>query len=183
MTEAIPAVIEGCVVGIQALLDQPSLVVIPGGALAQSIGMGEQATFGVAFEVFFGLVWVDQSYELPGAVLIGSGAPFGIGKTGELPQRIVMPLANLAGTIGIASQLAVSVVGQLLGTTVGIGDDHGQVVAVVAVLSFVLQRVDGFDDVAALIVVVLPQPAFGIAGFDAGIGIGEIKPMPGTSGC
>jgi hypothetical protein len=71
----------------------------------------------------------------------------------------------------------------LFGTAVGVGDDHGQVVAVVGVLGFVLQRVDGFDDVAALIVVVLPQAAFGVAGFETGIGIGAIKPMPVSSGC
>jgi hypothetical protein len=53
--------------------------------------------------------------------------------------------------------LIVSVVGQFFAAAVGIGDEYGQVVAVVAVLGSVLQRIDGLDDVAALIVVVLPQ--------------------------
>ncbi|WP_426214461.1 hypothetical protein [Pseudomonas sp. DWRC2-2] len=79
--------------------------------------------------------------------------------------------------------MVVSVVSQLFAATVGIGDEYGQVVAVVAVLGFVLQRIDGLDDIAALIVVVLPQAAFGVAGFGAGMGIGVIKPMPVTSGC
>ncbi|WP_414875821.1 hypothetical protein, partial [Pseudomonas sp. IT-196MI5] len=151
--------------------------------LAQGIGVGEQAALGVAFEKFFGLVRVDQSHPLPGAVLIGSSVPFGIGKAGELPQRIVLPLVDLSRTVDVAAQLAVSVVGQLLAAAVGVGDEDGQVVAVVAVLGGVFQQVDGFDDVAALIVIVPPQATFGVAGFDAGRGIGATKPMPLTSGC
>ncbi len=71
----------------------------------------------------------------------------------------------------------------VFGAAIGVGDDHGQVVTVVGVLGCVLQRIDGFDDVAALIVIVLPQAAFGVAGFDAGMGIGVIKPMPVSYSC
>jgi hypothetical protein len=115
---------------------------------------------------------VDQSYQLPGAVFVGGDVTFGIGEAAELAQRIVFPLADLARAVGVADQLAVSVVGQLLAAAVGIGDEDGQVVTVVAVLGGVLQRVDGFDDVAALIVVAPPQAAFGVADFETGIGIG-----------
>jgi hypothetical protein len=86
----------------------------------------------------------------------GGDIAFGVGKTAELAECIVVPLADLAGAVGVADQLTVGVVGQLFAAAVGICDDHGQVVAVVAVLGGVLQWVDGFDDVAALIVVVLP---------------------------
>lgn len=89
---------------------------------------------------------------------------FGVGEADELAECIVIPLADLAGAVGAADQLAVGVVGQLFGTVFGVSDDHGQVVAVVGVLGFALQRIDGFDDIAALIVVVLPQVAFGVAG-------------------
>ncbi|WP_420893537.1 hypothetical protein [Pseudomonas orientalis] len=115
---------------------------------------------------------MDEQHQLPGAVFVGGDIAFGVGKTAELAEGIVVPLADFARAVGVADQLAVSVVGQLFAAAVGIGDDYGQVVTVVAVLGGVLQRVDGFDDVAALIVVVLPQAAFGVAGFDTGIGIG-----------
>ncbi|MNF31215.1 hypothetical protein D3C84_119710 [compost metagenome] len=166
LTEAVPAVIEGGAVGVLALLDQSGFVVVPGGALAQGVGVREQTAFGVALEDFFGLVGVDQSYQLPGAVFVGGDISFGIGKTAELGQCIVIPVADLARAVGVADQLAVGVVGQLFAATVGIGDEDGQVIAVVGVLGFALQRVDGLDDVAALIVVVPPQAAFGVAGFE-----------------
>ena len=83
MTEAIPAVIEGCAVGVLALLSQPGFVVVPGGALAQGVGVGKQAAFGVAFEVFFGLVGVDQSYELSGEVFVAGDMTFGVGDMTE----------------------------------------------------------------------------------------------------
>jgi hypothetical protein len=86
----------------------------------------------------------------------GGDIAFGVGKTVELAECIVVPLADFARAVGVANQLAVGVVGQLFAVTVGICDDYGQVVAVVAVLGGALQWVDGFDDVAALIVVVLP---------------------------
>ncbi|WP_445261762.1 hypothetical protein, partial [Pseudomonas sp. RL_5y_Pfl2_73] len=82
--------------GVQALLDQPDFVVVPGGALAQGIGMGEQATFGVALEEFVGFVGVDQSHQLPGAVLVGGDVTFGIGEAAELAECIVVPVADLA---------------------------------------------------------------------------------------
>ena len=40
LAEAVPAVVEGGVVGVLALLDQPDFVVVPGGALAQGVGLG-----------------------------------------------------------------------------------------------------------------------------------------------
>ncbi|WP_445261769.1 hypothetical protein, partial [Pseudomonas sp. RL_5y_Pfl2_73] len=48
LAEAVPAVVECCSVGVKTLLDQSGFVVVPGGALAQSVGVGEQAAFGVA---------------------------------------------------------------------------------------------------------------------------------------
>ncbi|WP_422630735.1 hypothetical protein [Pseudomonas mucidolens] len=106
---------------------------------------------------------MDKSHQLPGAVLVGGDVAFGIGEAAELAQCIVVPLAELTRTVGVADQLAVCVVGQLFAAAVGIGDDYGEVVAVVGVLGFVFQRVDGFDDIAALIVVLPPQTTFGVA--------------------
>jgi len=156
LAEAVPAVIECCAVGVLALLDQAGFVVVPGGALAQGVGVAEQAAFGVAFEVFFGFIRVDQSYQLPGAILVGGDVAFSVGKTAELAEGIVVPLADFSRTVGVTNQLAVSVVGQLLAAAVGIGDDDGKIVAVVDVLGGVLQWVDVLDDVAVLIVVVPP---------------------------
>ncbi|WP_445261597.1 hypothetical protein [Pseudomonas sp. RL_105y_Pfl2_101] len=107
---------------------------------------------------------MDQSHQLAGAVFVGSSVPFGIGEAAELAECIVVPLTDFARAVGVADQLAIGVVGQLLAAAVGIGNDYGEVIAVVGVLGGVLQRIDGFDDVAALIVVVLPQAAFGVAG-------------------
>ncbi|MNQ67873.1 hypothetical protein D3C85_824110 [compost metagenome] len=134
LAEAVPAVVEGGVIGVLALPDQSGFVVVPGGALAQGIGVAEQAAFGVAFEVLFGFVRVDQAYQLPGAVLVAGDIAFGVGKTAELGQCIVIPVADLARAVGVADQLAVGVVGQLFAATVGIGDEDGQVIAVVGVL-------------------------------------------------
>ncbi|MNV46290.1 hypothetical protein D3C71_1381140 [compost metagenome] len=48
LAEAVPAIVECCAFGVLALLNQPGFVVVPGGALAQGVGVAEQAAFGVA---------------------------------------------------------------------------------------------------------------------------------------
>ncbi|MNP22322.1 hypothetical protein D3C76_1149910 [compost metagenome] len=158
---------EGGVVGVVALIDQPGFVVGPPGTSVKGIDMAEQAAFGIALEAVGGLVRMDNQYQLAGFVLVLGYLTGGVDQFDQLTHSVVLPLCGLARAIGIADQLPVAVVRQFLLTTVGVGDGDGQVVAVVGVEGFILQRILGFDDVAALVVVVFPQPTFGIAGLEA----------------
>jgi len=129
--------------------------------------VAEQAAFGVTLEALCGFVWMDERHQLTRFVLVFGHLAGGVDQFAQLPQGVVLPLCGLTRAIGVADQLPVTVIRQLLFTAVGVGDGNGQVVAVVGVEGLVLQRVLGFDDVAALVVVVPPQAALGIAGLEA----------------
>ena len=56
LSKTVPAVAKGLFGGVHAFVDQPGSGVGPGGAAIQAIGMGQQATFGIAAEALFGVV-------------------------------------------------------------------------------------------------------------------------------
>lgn len=143
MAEFVPAVGEGAAVGLLALLDQAGFVVVPHGALAQGVGVAEQAAFGITLEMLFGVVWQGQAHQLPGAVMVGGDVARSVGKPAELAEGVVLPLADFARAVGVAGQLAVGVVGQVFAAAEGVGNEHRQVVAVVGVAGCVLQRIEG----------------------------------------
>lgn len=68
-----------------------------------------------------------------------------------MAERVVLQQRGLARAVGIAGQLAVAGVAEGFLAAVGVEDGGGQVVAVVGVLGFVLQRVEGFEKVDATI--------------------------------
>ena len=142
---------EGAVVGVVALVNQAGLVVGPGGTTVQRVGIAEQAAFGIVFEAVLGLVGVYQAGQLTGLVLILGGFPRCVDRLAQLPEPVVLPQRGLARAVGVAGQLAVAGVAEGFLAAVGVEDGGGQVVAVVGVLGFVLQRVEGFEKVDATI--------------------------------
>ncbi|WP_338799673.1 hypothetical protein V9K81_11155 [Pseudomonas monteilii] len=117
----------------------------------QGVGVAEQAAFGVVLEAIFGLVGVDQAAEVTGVVVVLGGFPGGIDGFAQLTERVVLQQRGLARAVGIAGQLAVAGVAEGFLAAVGVEDGGGQVVAVVGVPGFVLQRVEGFEKFDATI--------------------------------
>ena len=165
LAELVPLVAQALAGGIDAAGQQPGLGVVPFGAPPQRVDVGQQAPFGVALEVFFAVVGVADGGKLARVVAVAGDVARRIGELHELAAFVVaQALAERA--VHIAGKLTVGVVFELLGLAAGVGDADGQAHRVVGVLGLVAERIDGFDQPAARVVVAQPEAALGVADLD-----------------
>ena len=152
--------------GVYAAGEQPGLGVVPFGAPAQCVDVGQQAAFGIALEVFFAVVRVADGGELADLVAVAGDVARRVGELDHLAALVVGPGAGLARAVHVAGELAVGVVLELLGLAAGIGDADGQAHQVVGILGLVTQRVDRLREPAARVVVAQPEASLGVADLD-----------------
>ena len=86
---------EGGIVGVEALLDQPGFVVGPGGATVQGVDVAEQTALGIVFETVSGLVGIQQAAEMARLVVIVGFFTRGIDQLRQLSEGVVFPLGGL----------------------------------------------------------------------------------------
>ena len=128
--------------------------------------MGQQSAFCVAAEAFFGVVRVGDQDQLPRLVHVLGFVARGIGEADHLTEVVVLPNAGFAGAVGVLDKLPGIVVSKGLFVAVGVFDGARQARCGVGVFGGVAQRVDGFDQVALIVVITQPQATFGVADFD-----------------
>ncbi|MNL37317.1 hypothetical protein D3C87_1594590 [compost metagenome] len=82
LTELVPLIAQRPPCGVLALGDQARRRVAPVRASAQRIRMGQQPPFGVALEVFLGLIGVRDAGQLPRRVGVARGVACRVGELG-----------------------------------------------------------------------------------------------------